>query len=94
VRGLLEAYAPVTDHVLRRHFHDFLEQVAPVAQDLRVRLCCHPDDPPFGLLGLPRIMSTEADYAETRRRRRSAGERDHAVLGFIGARGRIMICPA
>lgn len=64
VRDLLRSYAPVTDTVLRRNFHDFLELVAPVAQDLGIRLCCHPDDPPFGLLGLPRIMSTEADYAE------------------------------
>lgn len=64
VRALLDSYAPVTDAVLRRHFHDFLEQVAPVAQDLGMRLCCHPDDPPFPLLGLPRIMSTEADFAE------------------------------
>ncbi|MDP0929282.1 mannonate dehydratase [Paracoccus onubensis] len=64
VRDLLESYAPVTDKVLRRNFHDFLEQVAPVAQEIGVRLCCHPDDPPFGLLGLPRVMSTEADYAE------------------------------
>ncbi len=64
VRDLLESYAPVTDQVLRGNFHAFLEQVAPVAQDLGMRLCCHPDDPPFPLLGLPRIMSTEADYAE------------------------------
>ena len=54
----------MTDAVLRRNFHDFLEQVAPVAQEIGMRLCCHPDDPPFALLGLPRIMSTEADYAE------------------------------
>lgn len=64
VRALLDSYAPVTDAVLRRNFHDFLEIVAPVAQELGMRLCCHPDDPPFSLLGLPRIMSTEADYAE------------------------------
>jgi mannonate dehydratase len=64
VRDLLQTYAPVTDAVLRRNFNDFLEQVAPVAQDLGMRLCCHPDDPPFPLLGLPRIMSTEADFAE------------------------------
>ena len=54
----------VTDAVLRRHFHDFLEQVAPVAEEIGLRLCCHPDDPPFGLLGLPRVMSTEADFVE------------------------------
>ena len=64
VRELLQTYAPVTDAVLRRNFNDFLEQVAPVAQDLGMRLCCHPDDPPFPLLGLPRVMSTEADFAE------------------------------
>lgn len=64
VRDLLQTYAPVTDQVLRGNFHAFLEQVAPVAQDIGMRLCCHPDDPPFSLLGLPRVMSTEADYAE------------------------------
>lgn len=64
VRALLDSYAPVTDAALRRHFHDFLELVAPVAEEIGLRLCCHPDDPPFGLLGLPRVMSTEADFVE------------------------------
>lgn len=64
VRGLLETYKPVTDSVLRSNFNAFLEQVAPIAQDIGMRLCCHPDDPPFGLLGLSRVMSTEADYVE------------------------------
>jgi mannonate dehydratase len=36
--------------------------VAPVAESLGLRLCCHPDDPPFPLLGLPRVMSTLGDY--------------------------------
>lgn len=47
---------------LRQHQCDFLNEVIPVAENCGIRLCCHPDDPPFPLLGLPRIMSTEEDY--------------------------------
>ncbi|MGY6548983.1 MAG: mannonate dehydratase [Roseinatronobacter sp.] len=63
VRDHLRAYDTIGADRLRGHLVDFLAQVAPRAQALGMRLCCHPDDPPFPLLGLPRIMSTEADYA-------------------------------
>ena len=59
----LDAYAGLGADKLRGHLVDFLAEVAPLAQELGIRLCCHPDDPPTPLLGLPRIMSTEADYA-------------------------------
>lgn len=62
VRAHLAEYAGIDAETLRRHLFDFLEQVVPVAETLGLRLCCHPDDPPFPLLGLPRILSTEADY--------------------------------
>ena len=62
VRRHLAEYGRIGAHTLRANMLAFLEEVAPVAQDLGLRLCCHPDDPPFPLLGLPRIMSTEADY--------------------------------
>ena len=62
VRAHLADYAGISAQTLRRHLFDFLEQVVPVAETLGLRLCCHPDDPPFPLLGLPRILSTEADY--------------------------------
>jgi len=62
VRAHLQEYQQIDADRLRRHFHDFLEQVVPVAQEVGIRMCCHPDDPPYPLLGLPRIMSTEADY--------------------------------
>ena len=63
IRHHLEAYRDITKTRLRNHFIDFLSEVIPHAQTLGVRMCCHPDDPPFDLLGLPRIMSTEDDFA-------------------------------
>lgn len=63
VRSLLMTYKGITPDQLRAHLVDFLAEVAPVAEKLGMRLCCHPDDPPFGLLGLPRVMSSTQDYA-------------------------------
>jgi mannonate dehydratase len=63
VRAHLAEYAGIAPDRLRANLIDFLSEVAPVAEGLGLRLCCHPDDPPFPLLGLPRVMSTEADYA-------------------------------
>ncbi|WP_045388223.1 mannonate dehydratase [Falsirhodobacter sp. alg1] len=63
VRHHLAEYDPIREDQLRSNLVDFLSEVAPLAERLGMRLCCHPDDPPFPLLGLPRIMSTEADYA-------------------------------
>ncbi|CUH44740.1 mannonate dehydratase [Ruegeria atlantica] len=62
VRALLQTYAEIDRDRLRTNLIDFLSEVAPVAQELGLRLCCHPDDPPFSLLGLPRIMSSTDDH--------------------------------
>lgn len=62
VQAHLDEYGAITRDRLRANFVDFLDAVVPTAEDLGLRLCCHPDDPPFALLGLPRVMSTEADY--------------------------------
>lgn len=62
-RALLSSYAEIDSEQLRSNLRDFLEEVIPVAEQLGLRLCCHPDDPPFPILGLPRVVSTEADYA-------------------------------
>lgn len=62
VRAHIADYDAIDAPRLRAHLVDFLENVAPLAEELGLRLCCHPDDPPRPLLGLPRIMSTEADY--------------------------------
>lgn len=62
VKTHLAHYDNIPAERLRAHLVDFLAEVSPLAQEIGMRLCCHPDDPPFPLLGLPRIMSTEADY--------------------------------
>ncbi|BAF88766.1 mannonate dehydratase [Azorhizobium caulinodans ORS 571] len=62
VREQLALYDHISPDRLRQHLVDFLSEVVPEAEKLGLRLCCHPDDPPFPLLGLPRIVSTEADY--------------------------------
>lgn len=62
VRAYLAEYDAISAHRLRAHLIDFLAEVTPLAQDLGLRLCCHPDDPPFPLLGLRRVMSTEVDF--------------------------------
>ena len=64
VRDHLAAYDGLSPDRLRTNLIDFLSEIAPHAQDLGLRLCCHPDDPPFPLLGLPRVMSTEAHYQQ------------------------------
>ncbi len=63
VQSHLSTYALIDTAHLYANLIDFLSEVAPHAQELGLRLCCHPDDPPFPLLGLPRIMSRQADYA-------------------------------
>lgn len=62
LRDALARYTEIDTEKLRRHHFDFLEAVVPTAEKLGLRLCCHPDDPPFSLLGLPKVMSTEDDY--------------------------------
>jgi len=71
---------------LRANLVDFLSEVVPVAEQLGLRLCCHPDDPPFALLGLPRIMSTEADYNAIMSAVNSPANGITLCTGSLGAR--------
>ena len=62
-QSLLDQYQEIGPDKLRENLHYFIQQVAPLAQELGINLCIHPDDPPFPLLGLPRVVSTESDLA-------------------------------
>ncbi|MBK5271474.1 MAG: mannonate dehydratase [Bacteroidia bacterium] len=60
----LKTYEHIDAKKLKQHLYYFLQQVVPVAEECGLKIAIHPDDPPFPLLGLPRIVSTEADAKE------------------------------
>lgn len=61
IRRAIEGFVQLGETGLRTNLFTFLEAVVPVAEEVGVRLCIHPDDPPFSLFGLPRVVSTAAD---------------------------------
>ncbi|MCY0154601.1 mannonate dehydratase [Hoeflea alexandrii] len=63
LRTALKLYEGIDRAVLRSHFKRFLEEVIPTAEELGMRFCVHPDDPPRDILGLPRIVSNADDIA-------------------------------
>jgi mannonate dehydratase len=58
--ALLAAYRPVNEGQLWENFAYFLERVVPVAASAGVRMALHPDDPPWSIFGLPRIITSRA----------------------------------
>lgn len=61
VQGELDAYEGLRDVDLRSNLSSFLQAVIPAAATAHINMAIHPDDPPYPILGLPRVVSTEAD---------------------------------
>jgi mannonate dehydratase len=60
----LQKYAGIDADRLKQHLFDFLREVAPVAEECGLKLAIHPDDPPYPVLGLPRVVSTAQDLSD------------------------------
>lgn len=61
---ILTTYDKIGAAELKKHLFHFLKQIIPIAERAGIRMCIHPDDPPYPILGLPRVVSTEQDILE------------------------------
>ena len=61
VRELIQAYGKIGEEGLWENLEKFLKKVIPVAEECGVRMAIHPDDPPYPIFGLPRIITCEAN---------------------------------
>lgn len=86
LRAMLNPYRDIDSQKLKENLKLFLQEVIPVAERAGVRMAVHPDDPPFSILGLPRIVSTEQDLTDLVNMVNSPANGICYCTGSLGAR--------
>ncbi|WP_114940757.1 mannonate dehydratase [Mucilaginibacter endophyticus] len=81
----LEKYATVNEQKLKENLRYFLKAVIPYAEKLGIKMCIHPDDPPFAILGLPRVVKCEEDLVEVVNMCHSVSNGITLCTGSLGA---------
>ncbi|MDN3689877.1 mannonate dehydratase [Cyclobacterium jeungdonense] len=82
----LDTYKGIGAEKLGENLNLFLEAIIPVAEENKVYLCIHPDDPPFPIFGLPRVVSTASDYDRILQGNNSAYNGFTFCTGSLGVR--------
>ncbi len=61
IRATIQQFIELGTEGFRDHLFAFLQEIIPIAESVNAKMCIHPDDPPFSLFGLPRVVSTASD---------------------------------
>ncbi|MCP8898614.1 mannonate dehydratase [Gilvimarinus xylanilyticus] len=87
IREAIAQFIELGDEGMRANLFTFLREIIPVAEEVGVRLAIHPDDPPFSLFGLPRVVSTQDDARALLAAAPSPANGLTLCAGSYGARG-------
>ncbi len=86
ILSALKTYEQIDAKKLKQHLFYFLQQVVPIAEEYGLQMAIHPDDPPYPILGLPRVVSTAQDAREILQAAPSAANGLCFCTGSYGAR--------
>ena len=87
IRETIEEFITLGTEGFREHLFKFLNEIIPTAESVGAKMCIHPDDPPFSLFGLPRIVSTSEDANKLLNACPSPANGLTMCAGSYGARG-------
>lgn len=85
LKQLLDEYKAIDEAKLWENFAYFIDKVVPVCEQSGVRMAIHPDDPPWGIFGLPRIITGHKSYARMKEINASSANGITLCLGSLGA---------